>query len=482
MSGDGIDVPLWHHQKLAVQRAQQVKDLGIFFDIGTGKSRTTIEILRHKFAAKNRLMKVLIFAPKIVLTNWQREILRYSRTHFKDIVVLKGAGRKRLNDMIKACGEDLSAAKIIITNYESVEMLDLFTAFIDWGPEIVVADEAHRLKNPEGKRAKKVIQVSDKAQHRYALTGSPILNSAMDIFNLFRFIDGGTSFGTNFYRFRSVWFEDENAGWNNRPGHFPKYVPRVEAYEEFTQIVNKTAVKARKSDCLDLPPFLRKSVYVELSGEQKKLYEEMRREYVAYIDDVTKTDTPRAVVAQMAITKALRLQQIVTGYAKTEDGEIYKIKENPRIEALTDLLLDLTPDHKVIVWSIFHENYDDIKKVCEKNNIGYAELHGRVAEKDRDPNIQRFNDSPECRVLIANQAAGGIGINLVPSDVSIFYSKNFSLEQDMQAEGRNYRGGSERHMKVTRIDIVAQDTIDDLISMALANKQDIAEKILAWKL
>jgi SNF2 family DNA or RNA helicase len=303
----------------------------------------------------------------------------------------------------------------------------------------------------------------------------------MDMFNIFRFLDKGETFGTNFWKFRNVWFEDENAAWSGRDGHYPKYVPRPETYKEFHSIVEKKAVRAKKSECLDLPPFVREEVFVELSGEQKRLHDQMRAEYIAYVDGLGKSGEPRAVVAQLAVTKALRLLQIITGYAKLENGEIYKIKDNPRLKALEELLEEHVPNHKIIVWSIFHENYDDIAGVCKKLKIPFGELHGRVSQRDREDAIQRFNNDRDCRVLIANQAAGGIGINLISSDLSIFYSKGFSLEQDLQAEGRNYRGGSEIHQKVTRIDIIAENTIDNLIAEALAAKQQISNSILEWR-
>jgi SNF2 family DNA or RNA helicase len=476
--------PLWEHQKIAIERSILSKNLGIFFEIGTGKTRTAIDILRHKCAGHDRLLKTLIFAPKIVLTNWKRELAKYSKIHPRDVVILQGSGKKRVKNFLDAVTENnqYTRPKIILTNYEAVEMPDLYSAIQHWDPELIIADEAHRLKNPEGKRSKKVIALGDGASYRYALTGTPILNSAMDMFNIFRFLDKGETFGTNFWRFRNVWFEDENAAWSGRPGHFPKYVPRPETYKEFHNIVKAKTVQAKKDECLDLPPYVREEVFVALSKEQQKLYDQMRDEYVAYIDDLGTTNTPRAVVAQLAITKALRLMQIVTGYAKTEEGIIHKIKENPRLEALSELLEELSPQHKIIVWSIFHENYDDIAKTCKALKIGYGELHGKVSGKDRDIAINAFNNDPNCRVLIANQQAGGIGINLIASNVSIFYSKNFSLEHDLQAEGRNYRGGSEIHQKVTRIDIIAENTIDNLIADALTGKQKISDSILDWKL
>lgn len=473
---------LWNHQKEAVKKGLQDDCLGIFHEIGTGKSRSMIEILRYRSAKEGRLLRTLILAPKIVLTNWQREIAKYSKIRKQDVVILTGSGSRRKKQFIEAVEEDhvLKQNKIIITNYESLQMDELVSYLLDWSPEVIVADEAHRLKNPESKRAKTAIKIADLCNYRYALTGTPILNSAMDIFNIFRFLDTGATFGRNYWKFRAVWFEDENARWIGKQNYFPKYVPRPETYQEFHKMIYKKAVRAVKSECLDLPPYVRQEVFVELGAEQKRLYKEMRDDYIAFVKSMTASGEPMAVVAQMAITKALRLQQIVTGYAKDETGTIHKLKDNPRLDALKELLEDLQEDHKIIVWSVFHENYDDIAEVCKKLGIDYAELHGKVAQKDRDPNIKRFNEDPKCRVLIANQAAGGIGINLVSSDVSIFYSKNFSLEQDLQAEGRNYRGGSEVHQKVTRIDIIAKETIDELITGALAGKQNIATQILDW--
>jgi SNF2 family DNA or RNA helicase len=473
----------WKHQLLAIDRSQRDRDLALFWEVGTGKSRATIDILRHRYAAHNRVLRTLILAPKIVLVNWQREILRYSRIHKWDIVILTGSGKKREQQLKDALMEDLEYKKnkIIITNYESLQMESVFTILKDWKPEAMVADEAHRLKNPESVRAKRTIALADLAEYRYALTGTPILNSAMDVFNIYRFLDRGATFGKNFWVFRSNYFEDVNAQWQGKPNYYPKFEPRPETYQKFHEMIYKKALRAIKSECLDLPPFVRKEVHVELSAEQAKLYKQMKEDYIAFIDDPANAEKPRAVVAQMAVTKAMRLQQIVTGYAKTDEGEIYNIKDNPRIDALTELLEDLAPHHKVIVWSIYHENYSDIRKVCEALKLDYTELHGQInSQKVRQANIDRFNTDPKCRVLIANQAAGGIGINLVSSSVGIWYSKSYRREDDVQSEGRNYRGGSKEagHECVTRIDIVATGTIDEIITQALLNKEDIANKVL----
>lgn len=475
--------PLWDHQKKAIEASQNLPEMALFFEMGTGKTRTQIDILRHRYAANQKLLKTLIVCPKIILRNWKEEFQKYSRINERDVVILTGSMKKRCKTLVESVEKDrlLYHPKIFITNYESFDekMDPLYQLFLEYGFEAMVCDEAHYIKNPESKRARRLVKLSDRVPHKYALTGTPILNSAMDLFMIFRFLDSGKTFGQNFWAFRSKWFEDENARFAGKQGYYPKYVPRPETYEAFSQMIDRKAFRALKKDCLDLPPLVFEEVFVELSPEQEKLYSEMKKAYVAYIDDLKNEGKPRAVVAQLAITKALRLMQILTGYAKTEDGEIYRIKDNPRMDALEELLELHAPNHKIIVWSIYHENYKDIAEVCKRLKLGYAEIHGGI--KDKDAEMNRFRKDPKCRVMIANQQAAGIGINLVESDLSIYYSKNFSWGQDEQSESRNYRGGSEIHEKITRIDITVKGTMDELISEALKTKANISEKILDWR-
>jgi hypothetical protein len=96
--------------------------------------------------------------------------------------------------------------------------------------------------------------------------------------------------------------------------------------------------------------------------------------------------------------------------------------------------------------------------------------------------VELYNNDPSCRVCIGHPGSGGIGINLVnklsTQSYSIFYSRNFSLEYDIQAEARNYRGGSEHYEKITRIDLVATGTIDEQIMACLRDKKVISAQIL----
>lgn len=471
---------LWQHQKVAINAGLTLRDLGLFMDMGTGKSRTIIEILRRKYAAANRVRRTLIFCPIIVCENWKKEFGMYSKIPQGDIVVLSGSGKRRLMSLVKELGQDLKKNKIIITNYETVEMNDVFNALLQWQPEIMVCDESQKLKNPDSIRAKKVVQLADITESNYILTGTPILNSSQDIFMQFRVLDRGDTFGKNFYTFRHLYFEDENAGRKGTQGYFPKWSPKPFTFGELQDKISAKAIRVLKSECLDLPPLVRQDVYCEMNADQSRMYKEMAREYITWL--TSKHNEPRAVVAQLAVTKALRLQQLVTGFVKDEIGTVHRLDNVPRLKVLKDLLVDLTPQHKVIVWANFKENYLMIAELCRSLGINYREIHGDIAHAVREKNMNNFRHDDSVRVMIANQSAAGVGVNLVEASYSIYYSKNFSLEADLQSEARNYRGGSEIHEKVTRIDIITRGTIDELVSEALVNKQSIADSILQWNI
>lgn len=462
----------WAHQLKAIEAAKDVNNFALLFDVGTGKSLTQINILRHKYKQHNQILPTLILCPLIVMENWKRELLANSNILPLKILTLTGTGLQRAQALKEMMGKDRNT--IVIANYESLAIDKVFAALVAWAPQAIVCDESHQIKNLSSKRTKRVIALGDLAKYRYIMSGTPVLNTPMDLFAQYRFLDRGASFGSNYFTFRGTYFYDKNAGMPPTK-YFPNWQIKPGSLETFNTIIHKTGMVAKKSECLDLPPLVRKPIYVELSTEQKRLYLELKKDLVTFLND-------KACTAPLAITKSLRLQQIVSGYVVGEDlqGEKSEIilKENPRADALKDLLEDLAPNHKVIIWAVFKNNYETIRGVCEKLGVKYVEVHGGIATKDKFSNVDAFNTAPDCRVLIGHPGSGGIGINLVASSVSIFYSRNFSLGQDLQAEARNYRGGSEIHESILRIDLITKDTIDEVIQTALANKQEISDKLL----
>ena len=461
-----VEVPLWQHQKEAIQRSKLLggNELALFFDPGTGKTRTMLEIMRHIYNTNKRVEKTLIVCPLIVTTNWVNEIRKYTKIPDSKVTLLHGTISEKARTLAILDG-------IVIVNYDIFTREEFRDAAIKWGPKVLVLDESHRCKDASSKRTKSLIRLSmsmSKKAHRYLLTGTPITNDQTDLWSQFYILDHGDTFGNNFFSFRSYYFYNVNA---NKPNaKFPLWVPRPGIEDNIKEKISKKTIVAKKESCLDLPDLVFQEYDVELSEKQRKLYHEMKNDFITFING-------KEAVAQLALTKMMRMQQILSGFLKMEDGSVERF-DNPREGMLRELLSDLCRAHKVIVWSVFHEDYATIRKICQDLKIGYVEVNGLLGEKEKFANIESFQKDESVRVFSGSPQAGGIGINLVEAPISIWYSRNYSLEQDEQAMARNYRGGSERHTKVTRIDLVARKTIDEVILKAVREKKKLADTIL----
>lgn len=457
----------WKHQLDAIEKFKSRKFYALFFSMGTGKSGTAINMLRQKCAKEKRHLKTLIFTPLITCQNWKREFAMHSR--LTNITILDGPQK----DRIKKFKEKSKEPHIFITNHEALAVMkDLIYEMHLWRSEFLIVDESHRFKDMTSKRTKELVRLADNIEYKLILTGTPILNSPLDIFAQYRVLCGGFpedyGYERNFFSFRARYFYDKNAGMPSHV-HFPDWQIRPESYKLLNEKIYKHGMRVTKEECLDLPDELEEIYEVDMTDEQRKHYNAMRDEFITYIES-------DACVAQLAITKALRLQQIASGFIKLENGEIIRFKKTPRQEALKEFLATLTKEHKVIVWSVFKENYDQIKDICNELKLNYVEVHGDIPNEQKFENVDKFNNDKEIRVFIGHPGSGGIGINLVSSTYSIFYSRSFNLGDYLQAKARNHRGGQTK--KVTHIHLSTKDSLDEKITKALANKIEISEKIL----
>ena len=481
----------WQHQHEAIRKSldPSAQNFALLWEPGTGKTATTINILRHRFNRKKTVSRTIIFCPPVVVKNWYDEWLAHSNIDPAKVIMLKGKGDVRVKTFIKNAYQNyLSPTKdpvgcIFITNYESLMMPSLFMAMKSWEPEVLVFDESHKLKNISAQRSKRADVLANPTRdtthrnygtivrpYKMILTGTPVLKNGMDLFMQYKILDGGELLGDNFYTFRARYCEDKNAHMP-KDKYFPKWEMREWALDAIAGLARKITSIAKKNECLDLPPYVTKTLSVGMTSAQAEAYRQLESELVTYLDAM-------AVTAPMALTKAGKLLQITSGFVKGDVGDNHVFGETPKDVALGELLEEITPSHKVIVWAVFKENYARIRHICNRMKLPFVELHGDVPEKDRDENIRRFNKDEDCRVLIGHPGSGGIGVNLVSASYSIFYSRTFSLEHSLQAEARNYRGGSNIHEKVTRIDLVCENTIEQDVQKALAEKLEIGEKVL----
>jgi SNF2 family DNA or RNA helicase len=237
---------------------------------------------------------------------------------------------------------------------------------------------------------------------------------------------------------------------------------------ELSDKIKPFSKRILKDDCLDLPEKSYVKHYVELTKEQKKVYEQMKKEAIAFLDD--KMQSSATVMTQL-----MRLHQITCGHFTADDGTI---KDLPcsRLGELMSILENV--EGKTIIWS--HYTHDvrriikEIKRVYGDDSV--VDYYGATDTDARSTNIKKFQTDDKCRFFVGTTHTGGYGITLTAGSNMIYFSNGYDLEKRQQSEARIDRIGQTQ--KMTYIDIMSQDTIDERIVKALRNKVNIANKIM----
>jgi len=376
----GLKLKPYVHQLEAVDHFAPSNDAMLLWEMGTGKTGGGLLLMRMRFMQEQRFLKTLIVSPVVTLANWQNEIGIWTPIKPTNVIaLLEGTGKKKAEKVGKL---NPLEGNIVILNYEALLTDELFEAIQKWGPEVIIGDEIHLCKAHNTKRSRAMAVLCDKAKYKILMTGTPILNSVKDIFMPFRIMDRGATFGTNIHVFMSKYMMDMNEGWNSRPGYFPKWVNNPKTFADLTERIYKKAIRKLKSECLDLPPLIEKTVLLDMGKEQKKAYVEMKRDFLTFVEDQKKLGTPQAVTAQMALVKALKLLQIASGHVKTDKGDVIKVNHIDKINCgtmtgffmideaqLTDIKDSVITDIRIFYDYTFDIEVNDKSKIRLKDQI-----------------------------------------------------------------------------------------------------------------
>jgi SNF2 family DNA or RNA helicase len=241
---------------------------------------------------------------------------------------------------------------------------------------------------------------------------------------------------------------------------------------ELSDKLKDFSYRVLKEDCLDLPDKIFIKRQITLSKEQRKLYDQMKKEALAILNGKQSTTVN-------TLTQLMRLHQITCGHFTDDNGQIQPI-ENNRIKELLSIIEDM--DGKAIIWA--HYQYDikniikEIEKVYGPGSV--VDYYGLTPKDERQDNIKKFQDDPKCRFFVGTPATGGYGITLTAANTVIYYSNGYDLEKRLQSEDRAHRIGQKK--PVTYVDINAEDTVDEKIVKALRKKINIASEVLGEEL
>ena len=461
------------HQLKALEMSWNKEVFAYFLEMGTGKSKVLLDNIAMLYD-KGKINGVLIVAPKGVYKNWyDSEIPEHLVNHIQKKTILWKASitqkqRSKLESLFKA-EVDLHILIMNVEAFSTEKGLSFASKFLNCHNTLFAIDESTTIKNPGAKRTKNILNLSKMGKYRRILTGSPVTKSPLDLYTQCLFLDPFLLDFSSYYAFRNRYAEMRTANFSGRS---VQVVTGYKNLPELAETLKSFSYRVLKDECLDLPPKTYMKRVIQLTAEQKKVYEQMKKMALATLNG-------KMVTTMNVITQLMRLQQITCGHFKADDGSMQDIKNN-RINELMEVLEEV--EGKAIIWAHWRHDIDTIvESIEDKYPESVVTYYGDTTTEDRQKAIKKIQD-PESKVrfLVGTPQTGGYGITLTGASTMIYYSNGYDLEKRQQSEARIDRIGQKKPM--TYIDILAEDTIDEKIGKSLRKKVNIATQIMGEEL
>lgn len=512
----------YKHQEVALQRYRHSSEIPLFFDPGTGKTRTSLLIAKAKFE-QGDIDAVLVIAPNGVHKQWALEEIP------KWISDVDTTVQWKKNKPLFFVEKKLN---IVCTNIEQFSTKTRYLDFVNWAnthKTMIILDEATRIKNPKAirtqrllyefntvvKRGKTILSSEPKTVARAILTGTPVTNGPFDVWPMFEFLRPGY-FGVNWYGFQNkygmfhaiqvngrvirilinkgAWsqikactsFEMANALYGVSLGTYDTIMQQDHYEGPFRNVdalrdkMLEIAMFVKIEDCIDMPDRTYNRKLLDMSSEQARVYKELEKYFITVYKD-------EKVEAKSKLTAYIRLQQIASGFVSSEqmpEGELEdpppnKITWFDDLPKIDQLLCDVeetvgsvdNPTGQVIIVCHFSAEAERIF-----DSLEHAGYHCCLQTGWKKVGSLEAFKAKKYPILVANIRVISMGFNLQEHcHHMIFYSNTFSLENRIQVEARIYRAGQKN--TCIYLDYVMKDTIDMKVYAALKQKKQLADYI-----
>ena len=412
-------------------------------DMGLGK---TIQVLAL-FAGRDEQRKgrpSIIVAPKSLVANWVSEAARFAPK--LRVVAHHGKGRSSVA---------LGRADVVVTTYGTLvrDIESLAKLPFDYA----VLDEAQAVKNERSHSARACRLLT--AEHRLALTGTPVENSLADLASIFEFVNPGMIGGV---------------GALQALGR-----ARVPGSEDMTLLrrgLRPFLLRRTKEQVLaDLPPKTEQTLRCPLSGPQRRLYQELRDHYRASLGRRVASDGIER--SKIHVLEALlRLRQVACHAGLVDPKRVHE--PSAKLDALLEQLTEVVAaGHKAIVFSQFTSFLAIVRARLDALGVTYAYLDGQLAARARSEAVSRFQNEPSCSAFLVSLKAGGLGLNLTAADYVFLLDPWWNPAVEAQAVDRSHRIGQKRPVFAYRL--VAAGTVEEKVVELQRGKRALYDGVMA---
>lgn len=416
-------------------------------EMGLGKTVQAIaaaELLRDE----GWVARVLVVCPASLKTEWEEQITFFTG---KSACPLFGTRFERL----RVYRESI---EYLLCNYEQIRV-DVEEINQEFQPDLVILDEAQRIKNWPTKTARAVKHLS--SPYAFVLTGTPMENRLEELFSLVDFIDPH-HFG-NLER-----FQREYAEWDEEQGRL-----KPANLGQLHRALRPLMLRRRKTDVeSNLPGRSDKFLFCDMTEEQRKRYAEFEEKVGRLLQILERRPLTKEELERLQLLLSCMRMQCDTPYI--QDAEC---RDCPKLAELKDLLGDLLEesDTQIIIFSEWVRMLELVGGLLDEMNIGYAEHTGKIPQKKRAAQLKRFKNDPDCPVLLASES-GGVGLNLQNANVVINLDLPWNPSKLEQRIARAWRKHQKRDVRV--FNLVTSNSIEENMIGKLAFKTALAEAAL----
>jgi len=437
------------YQQYAEREIIEKPNIGLFLDMGLGKTVITLTALQEMKFDRWCINKTLIIAPKKVAEDtWQTEAQKWQHLQGLRIVGVLGTATQREHALA-------IPADIYVINRENTQWLvERFGH--DWPFDTVVLDESSSFKNHQAKRFRALRTVRPRINRLIELTGTPNPHGLMDLWSQVFLLDGGKRLGRTISVYRDMYFIPDK---RNRTTIF-SYAPKDGAELEIHKLISDICISMKASDYLDLPELVYEDIPVVLDDKAQRAYNRMERDAVLQVDEDTITATNAAALSG-------KLLQLCNGAVYDENREVVQVHDC-KIEALLEAVEGLNGQHAIICYSFIHDK-DRLLQALAKTG-----LRVRVYKDTRDKDAW---NAGEIDLLLIHPASCGYGLNLQDGGHHIiWFGLTWNLEEYQQANKRLHRQGQEHPVIVHHL--VVKGGRDEDVIKSLEGKDNVQEALL----
>ena len=439
------------YQQYAIERIINDERVGLFLDMGLGKTVITLTAINDLRFNRWAVQRVLVIAPKKVAeATWSNEAKKWDHLRQLRVIPVLGTQKQRIR-ALETPGD------VWILGRDSVTWLcDYYRNA--WPFDMVVLDESSSFKSPSSKRFKSLRLMLPRIRRLVELTGTPAPNGLEDLWAQIYLLDEGQRLGKTLTSYREAFFTQDFA-W---PGQmYRTYSPQKDAEDRIQAVLADLCVSMKAEDYLELPDYIEDVVPVRLDDKAKKAYDKLERDMLLEVMDQEITATSAAVLNG----KLLQLCSGAVYDAEHVPAEIHGCK----IEAFLETLEQLHGEHALVFYWFQHER-DRLVKALDGSGLRVRVYTG--AKDEEDWNAGKID------VLLAHPASCAYGLNLQQGGRHLiwFGFPNWTLELFQQANARLYRQGQERPV-ISHL-LVVQGGVDEDVVAALHDKGDTQESLL----